>query len=113
IIYRVTRLDFEDPFIDPAKNIMLTMTGDNDRKTGYAQIDPKGKLSTLVYESMGVGRLAKAKNADTYTYVTQAFDTPPTLHASGADLKGAKQVFRSNPQAENFAKSKSELVYFT
>jgi len=111
IIYRVSRVDFEDPFIDPAKPIMLSMTGDNDRQSGYAQLDTRGNVTTLIYEPMNIGRLAKAKNTDMYTYVTQKFDVPPVLKA-GSALASAATVFESNKHTSNFAKSRSELVYF-
>ncbi len=111
IIYRVQRLDFEDPFIDPAKPIMLTMTNDYDRKTGYAQLDTRGNVSTLIFEPMSIGRLSKAKNAEMYSYVTMKYDVPPALKA-GSTLTNAQTVFQSNPHAFNYAWGHSELVYF-
>src|SRR5690606_35042808 len=63
-IYRMRRVDFEDPFLGPAKPIMLTITNDYDRQTGYAQLDLRGKVTTLVFEPMSIGRLSKAKNPD-------------------------------------------------
>lgn len=111
IIYRVQRLNFDDPYIDASKPIMLTMTGDNDRRSGYAQLDPKGTVKTLIFEPMNVGRLVKAKNIDQYSYVTQKWDVPPVLKA-GPTLAGATTIFESNPQSANFAKGRAELVYF-
>jgi hypothetical protein len=35
-IYRLSRLDFEDNFIDPAKDMYFTAFGDIDKKSGYS-----------------------------------------------------------------------------
>jgi len=113
IIYRIVRLSMEEPWLDPAEPLMLSMTGDNDIQSGYASLDLRsGQLRTEIYQPKSIGRLAKADKAKVYSYVSQKYDQPPALQV-GTTLASATTLYASNPQAAKFAWGKSELVQFT
>ena len=83
-MFRVNRVDFEDPFIDDAKPIYLSAYGDKSKKFGYYKLE-NGKVDKLIFESLSVSRLTKAKDANAFLYADgpytwwsqrgQAFDT--------------------------------------
>ncbi len=111
IVYRVTRLDFEDPFIDDSKPIYLTTYGDKTKKTGYAKYE-KGRVDNLIFEDAQVSRLIKAKDANSFSYTKQDFDRSPSLYVTD-NFSDAKQLVATNPQQNDYYWGKSELISFT
>lgn len=113
VVYRLQRLDFEEPFIDLTKAQYFSMYGDKTKKTGYAKWDPRGTVSTLVMDDMAINRIAKARDAEKFIYVQQKYDVSPILMHAGANLTSAKNIVKTNTHQENFHWGKSELVSFT
>ncbi len=111
IIFRVTRLDFEDPFLDDSKPIFFTAYGDKSKKFGYYKYE-KNNVVKLLFEDALVNRLVKAKDADTYSYVKQDYDKSPALYINDK-FANEKQVALTNPQQQNYYWGKSELISFT
>ncbi|MBE7173670.1 MAG: S9 family peptidase [Williamsia sp.] len=110
-VFRVTRLDTEDPFIDDSKPIFLTAYGDKTKKFGYYRMN-KGKVEKLVWEDLQVNRLVKAKDANAFLYVKQDYNKSPALYASN-DFKDEKLVAETNLQQKDYYWGKSELIGFT
>lgn len=110
-IYRVTRLDFEEPYLDDSKPIYLTLYGDKTKKYGYAKLE-KGRVDKLLFEDALVNRLLKAKDAATFAYVKQNFDKSPALFITDG-FSAAEPVATTNPQQQNYYWGKSELISFT
>jgi dipeptidyl aminopeptidase/acylaminoacyl peptidase len=110
-IFRVTRLDFEDPYLDDSKPIYFTAYGDKTKKFGYYKLE-KGKLERLVFEDAQVNRLTKAKDANAYLYVKQNFDKSPALHFT-ANFSGGREIVATNPQQEKYYWGKSQLITYT
>lgn len=130
-MFRVTRLDFEEPYLDDTKPIFFTAYGDKTKKYGYYKLE-KGKLEKLVFEDALVSRLIKAKDANTFAYTTQDYDKSPALYVadnfhslgkipnnqiksikSEVDFSNAKLVTSTNKQQDSFYWGKSELMSFT
>jgi dipeptidyl aminopeptidase/acylaminoacyl peptidase len=110
-VYRVTRLDMEDPYLDDSKPIFLSAYGDKTKKYGYAKLE-KGKVERLVFEDALVNRLVKAKDAAAYAYVKQDFDKSPALFATN-NFTNATQVATTNPQQKDYYWGKSEIITYT
>ncbi len=110
-IYRVTRTDFEENYLDDAKPIFLSAYGDKTKKYGYAKLE-KGKVDRLIFEDAQINRLVKAKDDNTFLYVKQDYDEPPSLYVT-ENFASAKQVLATNPQQKNYHWGKSELISFT
>lgn len=111
VVYRVNRLDFEDPFIDDSKPIFFSAYGDKSKKFGYYKYE-KGKLQKLVFDDAQVSRLVKAKDANSFCYIQQDFDKAPVLYATN-NFSNEKQIVATNPQQQNYYWGKSELIGFT
>lgn len=113
IEFRYADLDPQPATIDRSKPIYLDMTGTWNKKSGYARLAPgAASPERLVWLDKSVTRLAKAKDADVYDYVVQAFDDSPDAFVGGADLKGAKQVTATNAFQSKYAWGRAELVEF-
>lgn len=110
-MFRVARLDFEEPYIDDSKPIYFSAYGDKTKNYGYYKLE-NGKLDKLIFEGALVNRLTKAKDANTFSFVKQTFDKSPSLFV-GDQLATAKLVASTNPQQKDFYWGKSEIVSFT
>jgi len=111
IIFRVTRLDYEDPFLDDSKPIFFSAYGDKSKKFGYYKFE-KNKVEKLIYEDVFVSRLAKAKDAGVYSYTKQDYDKSPALFINDK-FAAEKLVTTTNPQQQNYYWGKSELISYT
>ena len=109
-IFRINRLDFEDPFIDDSKPIYLSAYGDKSKKFGYYKLE-NGKTDQLIFESLSVSRLTKAKDANTFSYVKQDYNLSPELYA-GDNFANDKKLTGTNPQQENYYWGKSQLINY-
>ncbi len=113
--YRYVRLDPDEEFIDASKPLYLSMFGIWSKKSGYARLNLQGgdpKTETLVWEDRSVDRLGKAKNADVYSYISQRFEEPPSIHVGGSDLSKAGAVATTNPFHGDYAWGRSELIEY-
>ena len=71
-----------------------------------------GDVKNLVWEDKNIASLAKAKDADVYRYIAQNFDDSPDVFVGTGDLKGAKQVTKTNPFQSDYAWGRSELIEY-
>ncbi len=111
IMFRINRLDFEDPFIDDSKPVYLSAYGDKSKKFGYYKLE-NGKVDPLIFEDMSISRLAKAKDANVFSYVKQDYHVSPELYA-GDNFHTDKKIVSTNPQQQNYYWGRSQLISFT
>jgi len=111
IMFRVTRVDFEDPFLDDTQPIYLSAYGDKSKRFGYYKLE-NGKVDRLIFEDLSVSRLVKAKDANSFLYLKQDYDRSPELYA-GDNFSNDKKITGTNPQQQNYFWGKSELISFT
>jgi dienelactone hydrolase len=110
--HRLVRLDPDEESIDLGKPVYVSLFGEWTKKSGYARLEPAGGATRLVWLDKNVASLAKAKDAEVYTYVAQDFDDSPDVFVGGAELKDAKQVTTTNPFQPNFAWGRSDLLEY-
>ena len=110
IRHRYARLDPREEFIDPAKPMYLSLYGQWTKRSGYARTRLGGQTERLVFLDKGVARLARAKDADVFAYVAQAFDDSPDYFVGGADLKDARQITATNAFQSNYAWGRTQLI---
>jgi len=114
IEYRVARLDPDTVVIDRSQPLYLDMNGLWSKKSGIARLAPGGgSPERLIWLDKGVARLAKAKDAPVFTYVSQTFQESPNAFVGGADLKNMKRVTTTNPFQSKYAWGHAELVEYT
>ena len=114
IQHRVATIDPDATSIDPSKPIYLEVFGRLSKKSGYARL-MRGAAAPerLVWLDKSVTRLAKAKDADVYAYVTQSYEDSPDAFVGAGDLKSPKQVTATNPFQSKYAWGRAELVEYT
>lgn len=110
IVYRINRIDFEDPFIDGSQPIYLSMYGDKSKKFGYARLENE-KVTQLIFEDRSINRLSKAKDAAVFSYLKQDYDLSPEVYVAN-NFTNEKKMISTNPQQKDFYWGKSELVSF-
>jgi dipeptidyl aminopeptidase/acylaminoacyl peptidase len=91
---------------------LVSLFGLWSKKSGYGSLSPSGSLSRLIFEDKAVTALAKAREADVYAYMSQAFDDSPDIFVGGPGLAGAKQATTSNAFLSKYAWGHAELVEF-
>ncbi|HUK41886.1 MAG TPA: prolyl oligopeptidase family serine peptidase, partial [Candidatus Acidoferrales bacterium] len=113
IRHRYEKLDPEEEWIDTDKPVYLTLFGIWSKKSGFARLRP-GALTEehLVVLDKSLDHLAKAKDADTFEYVSQTFVESPNAFIAGPDLKALKQVTKTNPFQSNYAWGHEELIEY-
>jgi dipeptidyl aminopeptidase/acylaminoacyl peptidase len=111
IVFRINRVDYEEPYLDDSKPIYLSAYGDKTKKFGYYKYE-KGKTEKLIYDDVLINRLTKAKDADAFTYVKQDYHVSPKLFATD-NFVAEKNIVSTNPQQQNYYWGKSELMSFT
>ena len=88
----------------------MSLFGTWTKKSGYGALAPRtAAVRRLVWLDKRVSGLAKAKKADVYAYVVEAFDDSPDMFVGGPDLAGAKQVTSTNPFQSKYAWGRAEI----
>ncbi|MGA3189364.1 MAG: prolyl oligopeptidase family serine peptidase [Bryobacteraceae bacterium] len=100
-----------DESIDLSKPVYLSLYGIWTKKTGFAILNG-ANVEKAVWLDKGTSRLIKAKDADTYAYVAEAFDSSPNYYAASADLKNPRQISDTNPFQSNYAWGKAQLIEY-
>jgi dipeptidyl aminopeptidase/acylaminoacyl peptidase len=111
IAFRVSRVDFEEMYLDDATPLYFSAYGDKTKKFGYYKYE-NGKTEKLLFEDLQVNRLTKSRNANVFAYVKQDYDQSPELYVSDNFSKEQK-VAATNPQQQNYYWGKSKLIAFT
>ncbi|HEY6829810.1 MAG TPA: prolyl oligopeptidase family serine peptidase [Gemmatimonadaceae bacterium] len=104
------QLDGEGRTIDSSKPLMLSATGDYNKKSGYARLTIGQPVSRLLWTDKMTSALRKAKSADVYTYTSQTFEESPNLFAAGPTLVDGKQISRTNAFQSEYAWGKQVLM---
>ena len=113
IAHRLVDLDPQEEAIDLSKPAYVEMTGVWSKKSGYALLTPGAAAPQRLHLlDKRVSALAKAKDADVYQYVVQAYDDSPDVFIAGAGLANAKQLTATNPFQAKYAWGRAELVEF-
>ena len=113
--YRYVRLNAEEEFIDASKPLYLSMFGIWSKKSGYARLslqDRDLKVETLIWQDRSIDRLGKAKNADVYSYVSQSFEEPPSIHVGGPGFGNSATIAATNPFHGDYGWGHSELIEY-
>ena len=67
-------------------------------------------VEVLIWLDKNVDRLAKAEDAEVYSYAVQGFDDSPDIFIGGPDLGDGRQVTSTNPFQDDYAWGRSELI---
>ncbi len=111
VVFRYQRLDMEERFIDPTKDLILSAFNEETKASGYYKFSLRdSKLSKLIMEDARFGGLTKAKSADKLIMTRESFREFPDVWVSDMNLTGLKKLSMANPQMKNYYWGSVELV---
>lgn len=110
-IFRYMKLNPEEKFIDPAKEMMLSAFNETTKQSGFYKLSLKeGKLTKLIMDNYKFLGAVKASQANQILFTRESFREFPDVWTSDLNLGGMKKVTDANPQAKNFYWGSVELV---
>ncbi len=112
LVYRVTRLEYENNYLDTNELIYFTLNGDKTKKTGYARMKWGAQPEILMLEDQMVTGLTKALKADQFVFTTMTYEKSPSLFRTDLAFKTRDTIATSNKQQKDFAWGRAELVNF-
>ena len=105
-------LDGEGRTIDLSKPLILTATGEYNKKSGYAKLTVGQPVQRLVWADKQVSGLRKAQDADVYIMQQQSFADSPNYFVANASLSDAKPISNTNAFQSNYAWGKQVLMNY-
>lgn len=103
VVYRYQRLDVEERYIDPAKDLILSSFNEETKASGYSKLSLRdGRLSRLIQADARFGGLVKAKRADKLLVNRESFREFPDVWISDMNFVTLKKLTNANPQMKNY-----------
>ena len=99
--------------IDTSKPLILSATGDSDKRSGYASVTLGQPARRLVWLDKQVTGLRKAKDADVYLFEEQTYEESPNYFTAGPTLADARQVSHTNAFQNEYAWGRQVLLPYT
>src|SRR4029077_17940271 len=113
-VYRIEVLDPEVRTIDPSKPIILSTTGDSNKRSGFAPLTTGQPAQRLLWLDKSFGRLVQAKNASsTFAFIEQSAEESPNVFVTAAGFDAAQQVSHTNTFLADHAWGKQVLMDYT
>lgn len=114
IVFRNIKLDAEERFIDPSKELLLSAFNETTKASGYYKLSLKdGKLTKLLMDNYRFGGVVKAKQANQILFTRENFREFPDVWTADLNLSAPKKISDVNPQMKNYFWGSVELVTWT
>lgn len=114
IVFRHLRLDQEDRFIDPAKEILLSAFNENTKSGGYYKLSvADGKLTKLMIDPYRFAGTVKAKSSGQLLFTRESFTEFPDVWTADMNFTSVKKLSNANPQMKNYLWGTAEMVNWT
>ncbi|MEI9919505.1 MAG: prolyl oligopeptidase family serine peptidase [Bacteroidota bacterium] len=110
-VFRYVRLDPEERFIDPNKEMMLSAFNETTKQSGFYKLSLKdGRMTKLIMDNYRFAGTVKAAKANQLLFTRESFREFPDVWTSDLNLGGMKKVTDANPQMKNYSWGTVELV---
>ncbi|GAB1446866.1 prolyl oligopeptidase family serine peptidase [Flammeovirgaceae bacterium] len=112
ITFRYVKLDTEEQFINPDKDLLLSAFDETTKASGYYTLSLKNrKLTRRIMDNYRFNDVEKAKLADQLLFTRQSFrEFPDIWTASDTKFSNPKKLSNANPQMKNYFWGNVELV---
>ncbi|MFH7018607.1 alpha/beta hydrolase family protein [Flavobacterium sp. FlaQc-47] len=100
----------KEQIVLPGEDLILNVKKSNNTYTGFSYLDSERKIQRIVYDSALVHSIVKAKNSNTFLYVKEKFNAPPSLLVS--NQKSTRTVLQTNPQHNQYSWGRSKLITY-
>jgi dipeptidyl aminopeptidase/acylaminoacyl peptidase len=113
-VYRYVRLDNEERFIDPEKELLLSVFNETTKASGFYKLSLKdSKLTKLLMDNYRFGGVAKSKLSNQLLFNRESFREFPDVWTSDLNFTAPKKLSDANPQMKNYFWGSVELVQWT
>lgn len=113
-VFRYVRLNPEERFIDPSKEILLSAFNETTKASGFYKLSlQNGKLTRLIWGDARFDGLIKALNANQFIYTRETFREFPDVWTTDITFAASKKISDANPQMKNYFWGNVELVNWT
>jgi dipeptidyl aminopeptidase/acylaminoacyl peptidase len=114
IVFRYLRLDAEQRFIDPEKELLLSAFDETTKASGYYKLSLlNGKLTKLLMDNYDFRETKKAKNSDRLIFTRESFTEFPDIWTSDINFSQPKKITNANSQMKNYLWGTVEMVNWT
>lgn len=113
IIHRVLRFDYEDPYLDPEEGLAFSLFGDKTKYSGFVLVDEEWAPIARLYKDKRVRSVRRADDAERYTFVEESYTDSPDVMVASEELDNIRQLSNTNPQQDDYAWGKTELIDYT
>ena len=107
------QLDGEGRTIDASRPLILTATGEYNKKSGYADVTVGQPVKRLLWADKMVSGLRKAENADVYLIEEQTYEESPNYFLARASLANLEPVSHTNAFQGDYAWGTQVLMDYT
>ncbi|MFN9116413.1 MAG: alpha/beta hydrolase family protein [Gemmatimonas sp.] len=109
--FRVVDLERDEPFLDPAKPVLLRAVDTLTTASGFWQdrLGTEAAPERLVMADRSLGGLQKARNAEQYLLTQSTFNEFPDLW-TGTSIAATTKISNANPQDAEYPRGSVELV---
>ncbi|MFH6997382.1 alpha/beta hydrolase family protein [Flavobacterium sp. FlaQc-57] len=97
--------------IDIYSDLIFKVQTINNNKSGYFILDKNKKLRSIIYKPKLISSLYKANAINSFIYVQEDFNEPPTLFIKNGNTQ-PKIIYKSNPQHNDYGWGKSQLITY-
>jgi dipeptidyl aminopeptidase/acylaminoacyl peptidase len=114
IRFRYIRLDNEERFIDPDKELLLSVFSETTKAAGYYKLNLKtNQLTKLLMSDHRYSFTAKAKSTNQLLFTRENFREFPDVWISDFSFTAPKKISDANPQMKNYFWGSVERVSWT
>ncbi len=110
IVFRYLKLDLEERFIDPSKEMLLSAFDETTKASGYYKFSWDGKLTKLVMDNFRFAGTVKSKNTNQLLYTRENFREFPDVWTADFNFTAIKKISDANPQMKKYYWGNVELV---
>ncbi len=111
MVFRYIRLDIEERFIDPTKELLLSAFNETTKESGYYKLSlTDNKLTKLIMGQYRYGGTVKAKNASQLLFTRESFREFPDVWTSDMNFTSVRKLSDANPQMKNYFWGSVELI---
>ncbi len=114
IVFRYLKLDLEERFIDPGKELLLSAFNETTKMAGYYKLSLKdGKLTKLILDNNRYSGMVKAKGEGQVLFTRENFREFPDVWTADFNFITLKKLSDANPQMKNYFWGSVEMVRWT
>jgi dipeptidyl aminopeptidase/acylaminoacyl peptidase len=107
------QLDGDSRTIDTSKPLILTATGEYNKKSGYARLSVGQPIQKLIWADKQIANIRKADSADVYLFEQQSYEDSPNFFLANGSFTNTKEISHTNAFQKDYAWGKQVLMDYS